>query len=110
MGRVTAFVLHPERAHAKLRREQVGPGEPGPARIGAPRGGNVGWHGQQARVAPDAGGPGLDAGARQRGQFVAHLQRAETLRAGMIRAEFEGGAALAAEEVTGETEAGWGAR
>src|SRR6185312_9683735 len=105
MRRVAAVVLDPQAPHPELGGESVGADEPGVAGLGCRTRRDVLRYRQQRGVAPDVLRARLDVGPGQPREVVADLQRPETLRARVVRAELDGAAALPAGQAGGVAEA-----
>ena len=106
VGRVAAVVLDPQAPHPELGGEPVGADQPGVAGLGGRAARDVPRDRQQRGVAPDVLRARLDVGPGQPREVVADLQRPETLRARVERAERAGGAALTAGQAGGVAKTG----
>ena len=98
VGRVGRVVLDPQGVDAELAAEVVRLEQPGEAGLGVGALLDVVRHRQQRLVAPDVARAGLDLLAGDGREVVGDLERAEALRTGVVRAEVDLVAALAAGE------------
>ena len=104
MGRVVPVIFDPQPPHAQGVRQVVRPDQAGVARLGGGPGSDVRGHREQLGVTPHVPRAGLDIGPGQGREVVGHLERAETVRTGVVRPEFTGQAAFPARQVGGVTE------